>query len=66
MTEVSAGDLLLCGTVGGGLLFHVINLLGRGPRPDARAAVWLSMLSLLAHLGRQRAELPTRIPAPLV
>ena len=48
MTEVSAGDLLLRGTVGGVLLFHLVNLLGRGPRPAARAALWLFTLSLLA------------------
>lgn len=66
MTEVSAWDLLLRGTVGGVLLFHAVNLLGRGPRPAARAALWLFTLSLLAYLGCQRLELLVRIPAPLV
>lgn len=66
MTEVSAGDLLLRGTVGGVLLFHLVNLLGRGPRPAARAALWLFTLSLLAYLGCQRAELLVRTPSPLV
>lgn len=66
MTEVSAWDLLLRGTVGGVLLFHAVNLLGRGPRPAARAALWLFTLSLLAYLGCQRAELLVRIPTPLV
>lgn len=66
MTEVLAWDLLLRGTVGGVLLFHAANLLGRGPRPAARAALWMFTLSLLAYLGCQRAELLVRIPAPLV
>lgn len=66
MTEVLAWDLLLRGTVGGVLLFHAANLLGRGPRPAARAALWMFTLSLLAYLGCQRAELLVRIPTPLV
>ena len=66
MTEVLAWDLLLRGTVGGVLLFHTANLLGRGPRPAARAALWMFTLSLLAYLGCQRAELLVRIPTPLV
>jgi AraC-like DNA-binding protein len=66
MTEDLAWDLLLRGAVGGVLLFHAANLLGRGPRPAARAALWMFTLSLLAYLGCQRAELLARIPAPLV
>jgi AraC-like DNA-binding protein len=66
MPEVLPWDLLLRGTVGGVLLFHAANLLGRGPRPAARAALWMFTLSLLAYLGCQRAELLVRIPAPLV
>lgn len=66
MTEVLAWDLLLRGLVGGVLLFHVVNLLVRGPRPAARAALCMFTLSLLAYLGCQRSELLVRIPAPLV
>lgn len=66
MADLSAGDLLLRGTVGGVLLFHLFNLLGRGPRPAARAALWLFTLSLLAYLTCQRAELIVRIPTPFV
>lgn len=66
MNEVFAWDLLLRGTVAGVLLVHAVNLLGRGPRPAARAALWLFTLSLLAYLGCQRAELLVRIPTPLV
>lgn len=66
MGEGAAWDLLLRGTVGGVLLFHLVNLLGRGPRPAARAALWVFTLSLLAYLACQRAELLVRIPTPLV
>lgn len=66
MDEGAAWDLLLRGTVGGLLLFHLVNLLGGGPRPAARAALWVFTLSLLAYLGCQRADLLVRIPAPLV
>jgi AraC-like DNA-binding protein len=66
MAEVLAWDLLLRGAVGGVLLFHAANLLGRGPRPAARVALCLFTLSLLAYLGCQRAELLLRIPSPLV
>lgn len=66
MTELPAWDLLLRGTVAGLLLFHAVNLLGRGPRPAARAALWMFTLSLLSYLGCQRAELLVRIPTPLV
>lgn len=66
MTDAPSWDLLLRGAVGGVLLFHLANLLGRGPRPAARAALWMFTLSLLAYLGCQRAELLVRIPAPLV
>ena len=38
MTDGPAWDLLLRGTVAGLLLFHLVNLLGPGPRPAARAA----------------------------
>lgn len=66
MVEVMAWDLLLRGAVAGVLLFHAVNLLGRGPRPAARAALWIFTLSLLAYLGCQRADLLVRIPPPLV
>lgn len=61
-----AWDLLLRGAVGGVLLFHAVNLLGRGPRPAARAALCIFTLSLLAYLGCQRAELLVQIPQPFV
>lgn len=66
MTEILVWDLLLRGAVGGVLLFHALNLMGQGPRPAARAALWLFTLSLLAYLGCQRADLLVRIPGPLV
>lgn len=66
MDEGAAWDLLLRGAVAGVLLFHLVNLLGGGPRPAARAALWVFTLSLLAYLGCQRADLLVRIPAPLV
>jgi len=66
MDEIAAWDLLLRGAVGGVLLFHAVNLMGPGPRPAARAALWLFTLSLLAYLGCQRADLLVRIPSPLV
>lgn len=66
MTELQVWDLLLRGVVGGVLLFHAANLLGRGPRPAARAALWMFTLSLLAYLGCQRAELLLRIPSPVI
>jgi AraC-like DNA-binding protein len=66
MPEILAWDLLLRGAVAGVLLFHLANLLGRGPRPAARAALWMFTLSLLAYLGCQRAELLVQIPRPVV
>lgn len=66
MTEILVGDLLLRGAVAGVLLFHAVNLMGQGPRPAARAALWMFTLSLLAYLGCQRADLLVRIPSPLV
>lgn len=66
MVEVMAWDLLLRGAVAGVLLFHAVNLLGRGPRPAARAALCMFTLSLLAYLGCQRADVLVRIPPPLV
>jgi hypothetical protein len=66
MADGSALDLLLRGAVGGVLLFHAANLLGRGPRPAARAALWMFTLSLLAYLGCQRVGLLVQIPWPLV
>jgi len=66
VTEGLAWDLLLRGTVGGVLLFHAVNLLGGGPRPAARIALWLFTLSLLAYLGCQRAEWLVRIPTPFI
>lgn len=66
MDEGAAWDLLLRGAVAGVLLFHLVNLLGTGPRPAARAALWVFTLSLLAYLGCQRADLLVRIPDPLV
>ncbi len=66
MTEVLAWDLLLRGAVGGVLLFHAANLLGRGPRPATRAALWMFTLSLMAYLGCQRVELLLRIPSPMI
>lgn len=61
-----AWDLLLRGAVGGVLLFHMANLMGRGPRPAARAALWMFTLSLVAYLGCQRTELLVQTPRPLV
>jgi AraC-like DNA-binding protein len=66
MSETAPWDLLLRGAVAGVLLFHAANLTGRGPRPAARAALWMFTLSLLAYLGCQRADLLVRIPSPLV
>lgn len=66
MTEILVWDLLLRGAVAGVLLFHAVNLMGQGPRPAARAALWMFTLSLLAYLGCQRADLLVRIPSPLV
>jgi AraC-like DNA-binding protein len=66
MAETAAWDLLLRGAVAGVLLFHAANLMGRGPRPAARAALWMFTLSLLAYLGCQRADLLLRIPSPPV
>ncbi len=66
MTDASLWDLLLRGAVGGVLLFHAVNLLGRGPRPAARAALWLFTLSLLAYLFCQRGSLLVQLPRPLI
>ena len=66
MTEILVWDLLLRGAVAGVLLFHAVNLMGQGPRPAARAALWMFTLSLLAYLGCQRVDLLVRIPSPLV
>lgn len=66
MTDDSLWDLLLRGAVGGILLFHVTNLLGRGPRPAVRAALWIFTLSLVAYLFCQRAALLVQVPRPLV
>lgn len=66
MTDDAAWDLLLRGVVGGVLLFHAVNLLGRGPRAAARAALWLFTVSLLAYLACQRADLLLRLPRPFV
>lgn len=38
---------MLRGVAAGVLLFHLANLLGRGPRPAARTAQWMFTLSLL-------------------
>jgi AraC-like DNA-binding protein len=66
MAEAITWDLLLRGAVGGVLLFHAANLMGRGPRAAARAALCLFTLSLLAYMGCQRAELLVQLPRPLV
>ena len=66
MADGSTWDLWLRGTVAGVLLFHAVNLLGRGPRPAARAALWMFTLSLLAYLACQRVALLVQIPRPLV
>ncbi|MBN8225783.1 MAG: helix-turn-helix transcriptional regulator [Xanthomonadales bacterium] len=66
MVDGPTWDLLLRGAVGGVLLFHAANLLGRGPRPAARAALGLFTLSLLAYLGCQRVGLLVQFPRPLV
>ena len=54
------------GAVGGVLLFHATNLMGRGPRPAARAALWVFTLSLVAYLFCQRTALLVQVPRPLV
>ena len=66
MTDVSLWDLLLRGAVGGILLFHAANLMGRGPRPAVRAALWIFTLSLVAYLFCQRTALLMQVPRPLV
>jgi hypothetical protein len=66
VTEVLLWDLLLRGAVGGVLLFHAVNLMGRGPRPAARAALWIFTLSLVAYLFCQRTALLVQVPRPLV
>jgi AraC-like DNA-binding protein len=58
--------LLLRGAVGGILLFHAANLMGRGPRAAARAALWIFTLSLVAYLFCQRTALLVEVPRPLV
>lgn len=66
MSDPLTWDLLLRGAVGGLLLFHAANLMGRGPRPAARTALWLFTISLVAYLGCQRSELLVQVPQPLV
>jgi AraC-like DNA-binding protein len=66
VTDVLPWDLLLRGAVGGVLLFHAANLMGRGPRPAARAALGVFTLSLVAYLFCQRTALLVQVPRPLV
>ena len=66
LTDASTWDLLLRGAVGGVLLFHAVNLLGGGPRPAARTALWIFTLSLAAYLACQRTELLVQVPRPFV
>ncbi len=65
-TDAQYWDLLLRGAVGGVLLFHAANLMGRGPRAAARSALWIFTLSLVAYLFCQRSTLLVEIPRPLV
>jgi len=66
MTDVPHWDLLLRGAVGGILLFHATNLMGRGPRPAVRVALWIFTLSLVAYLFCQQTALLVQLPRPLV
>lgn len=66
LTENAQWDLLLRGAVGGVLLFHAANLMGRGPRAAARTALWIFTLSLVAYLFCQRTTLLVEVPRPLV
>lgn len=66
LTEITPWDLLLRGAVGGVLLFHAANLIGRGPRSATRAALSIFALSLVAYLFCQRTALLVQVPSPLV
>lgn len=66
MSGALTWDLLLRGAVGGLLLFHAANLMGRGPRPAARVALGIFTISLVAYLSCQRMELLVQVPQPLV
>jgi hypothetical protein len=63
--DAPAWDLLLRGAVGGILLFHLVHLLGPGPRSPTRAALAIFTLSLIAYLFCQRAPLLLQLPRPV-
>jgi hypothetical protein len=58
-------EMALRGMVAGLLLFHVVSLALPGPRPAARLALVGFVLSVLAYLFCQRAELLLYLPRSL-
>ncbi|HEV8691341.1 MAG TPA: helix-turn-helix transcriptional regulator [Ideonella sp.] len=58
-------DMFLRGAVAGLLLFHLVNLALPGPRPAARAALGAFVLSVLAYLFCQQADIVFSTPRPL-